>query len=74
MAPIVHGLESEYSQQVNFVYLDITDPANDEFLKSFGFRVTPHFFLLDESGELIQQWIGPITADDLRTSFDSNLQ
>jgi len=73
MAPIVHGLESEYSQQVIFVYLDISDPANDEFLTTFGFRGTPHFFLLDEAGVLIQQWLGTPTADELRTSFDSNL-
>ena len=74
MAPIVHGLESEYSQRVTFVYLDITDPANDEFLRSFGFRGTPHFWLLDGSGELIQQWLGIVSDADFRASFDSNLQ
>jgi hypothetical protein len=74
MAPIVHGLESEYSQRVKFVYLDITDPANNDFLKSVGFRGTPHFFLLNGSGEVIQQWVGTISADNIRTSFDNNLQ
>jgi len=73
MVPIVHGLESEYSQLVEFVYLDISDPANDDFLRTFGFRGTPHFFLLNESGELIQQWLGTPTADEFRASFDSNL-
>ena len=73
MAPIVHGLETEYFGQVTFVYLDITDPANDEFLRKYAFRGTPHFFLLDGAGEMVQQWIGSQPADAFRTSFDSNI-
>ena len=74
MAPIVHGLESEYAGQVQFIYLDISDPANDEFLRSLGFRGTPHFFILNGAGELEQQLVGPQTADALRASIEGNLQ
>ena len=41
MAPIVHGLEVEYYNRINFVYLDVDDPANDNFLKQLGWSLIP---------------------------------
>jgi len=70
MAPIVHGLEVEYFGSVNFVYLDIDDPANDNFKKELGYKYQPHFFLVDGEGNIIQQWLGPVSADDFRAAFD----
>jgi len=40
MAPIVHGLEAEYSERINFVYLDIDDPANSDLLSFLGYPTT----------------------------------
>ena len=74
MAPIVHGLEVEYFGKVKFAYLDIDDPANDEFKQVLGYRVQPHFFLIDGDGNIIQQWVGTVSADDFRAAFDSTLQ
>jgi len=74
MAPIVHGLEAEYTDQINFVYLDIDDPANDQFKQALGYRVQPHFYLLDGNGEIIQQWLGNVSAADFRASFDAALE
>jgi hypothetical protein len=74
MAPIVHGLEVEYYDKIKFSYLDIDNPANDEFKSALGFRVQPQFFLLDENGEIIQQWVGSVSADDFRAAFDAALE
>lgn len=74
MAPIVHGLEVEYSNKVNFVYLDIDDPANAEYLKKLGYRYQPHFFIIDGQGAVLQQWLGPVAAGDFRAAFESYLQ
>jgi len=73
MAPIVHGLESEYAGQINFVYLDIDDDRNDEFKNQLGFRYQPQFFLLDGEGNIIQQWVGPVTEDQFREAFETAL-
>lgn len=54
MAPVVHGLEDKYSNQVNFVYLDIDDPAAVRLireLKMFSDYV-PTFFFINSQGEL----------------------
>ena len=74
MAPVVHGLEAEYYNQVKFTFLDIDDPANDEFKRTLGFRVQPQFFLLDSNGNILQQWAGSVSVDDFRAAFDANLQ
>ena len=73
MAPVVHGLEAEYYDQLIFSYLDIDDPTNDDFKRILGFRVQPQFLLLDENGEIIQQWFGRVSADDFRTAFNEAL-
>jgi len=70
MAPIVHGLEVEYFGAINFVYLDIDDAVNANFLKELGFRYQPHFILLDGEGNILQQWLGPVSADDFRVAFN----
>lgn len=73
MAPIVHGLEYEYYGRMNFVYLDIDDPANDNFESQLGFRYQPQMFLLDGNGNILQEWIGPVAEADLRAAFEANL-
>ncbi len=74
MAPIVHGLEVEYFNKINFVYLDVDDNANADFLKQLGYRYQPHFMLIDGQGNVLQQWLGPVEAGDFRVAFDSYLQ
>ena len=74
MAPIVHGLENKYGDQINFVYLDIDDPAGNIIKRELGYRVQPHFFLLDGQGNIIEQWVGIVSEDTLRSSFDKSLQ
>jgi hypothetical protein len=73
MSPVVHGLEAEYYNRIEFSYLDIDDPANDEFKRILGFRVQPQFLFLDENGEIIQQWFGRVSAEDFRSAFDTVL-
>lgn len=74
MAPIVHGLEDEYQEQMNFVYLDIDDPATSSFKKQLGYRVQPHFFLLDENGAILKQWLGRVSEEELRENIEAALR
>lgn len=70
MAPIVHGLEAEFSPDINFVYLDIDDDRNDRFKRDLGYRYQPHYFLLDGEGNILQTWVGRVAEDDLRAAFN----
>jgi thiol-disulfide isomerase/thioredoxin len=73
MAPVVQGIEKEYTGRVNFIYLDIDDPATDLFKQLLRYRVEPHFFLLDAHGKVLQQWVGYVTVEQFRQSLDSAL-
>lgn len=69
----MHGLESEYYGRINFVYLDIDDPANDSFKEQLSYRYQPHLFLIDGDGKIIQQWVGPVPREELVSAFDNML-
>lgn len=73
MAPIVHGLEAEYAGKVRFTYLDIDDRLSDKLKSALGYRAQPHFFLLDEQGEIIAQWLGFVDADTFRAAINTGL-
>jgi hypothetical protein len=73
MAPIVHGLAAEYEGKIDFIYLDIDDPANDGFKQKLGFRYQPQIFLLDADGGIQNEWVGPVTEGELRLALDDAL-
>lgn len=70
----MHGLEAEYDQKMKFTYLDIDDPANDAFKQELGYRVQPHIFLLDEEGNVLQEWLGMVSEEQFRQAFDNALK
>jgi hypothetical protein len=69
MAPIVHGLEQEWGQQVDFLYLDIADSVNADAMARFGFRATPHFFLVARDGSVARTWQGLVERDTLAAAL-----
>jgi hypothetical protein len=65
----VHGLEQEWSGRVQFVYLDIDDPRNDPLKRQLSYRYQPHFYLFDGDGNIVEQWVGYVTAEELEAAF-----
>ena len=74
MKSIVHGLEARYSDRMVFTYLDIDDPATAPIKAALGYRVQPHFFLLDGQGNVLKQWLGFVEELDFVNAFDAALQ
>lgn len=73
MLPVVHGLEAQYGEQIEFVYLDIDDADTQSLKDVLGYRVQPHFFLVDGDGVVIQQWLGVVSEDDFVSAFQQVL-
>jgi thiol-disulfide isomerase/thioredoxin len=73
MAPVVQGVEREYNTRMNFIYLDIDDPATEVFQRQLGFDAEPQFFLLDQLGIVLQEWQGYVTVDEFRAAFEAAL-
>lgn len=70
----MHGLERDWRHQIHFAYLDIDDPQTMPFKQALGYQYQPHLFLLDADGNIIQQWVGYVTADQLTSAFEAAVQ
>lgn len=66
MAPVVHGLEQQYKDRVDFVYLNVADPRNADAKRSLGFVSTPHFLFLGSNGAPVDTLQGVVPADSVR--------
>ena len=73
MAPIVHGLEDLYSEQINFVYLDVDDPGTNDFKRQFGYRYQPEYYLVGPDGVILQSWFGFAPPEAFMEVFDNVL-
>ena len=67
----MHGLEAEYYDRIDFTYLDIDDPTNDQFKRALGYQYQPHLFLLDGDGNILGQWVGRTSAEVLVAAFNA---
>ena len=73
MSPYMNELESEYKHMMNFVFLDIDDPATGLLKEALGYKMQPHIFLLDENGVILKQWVGYATKEELESSIKKYL-
>ena len=73
MKPIVDGLEREYGEQIDFVYLNIDNPDTAAAKEKFGYRVQPHFFLVSAEGEVVEEWLGPVQRQQFVAAFETVL-
>ncbi len=69
MAPVINGLESRFSTQVNFVYLDLEDPANSMLNVLGENQVPPILFLLDGQGNILKHWRGLVEPAELEQAL-----
>jgi thioredoxin 1 len=74
MAPVLHELEAEYDSRVNFIYVDIDDPATAGLKAALHFRLQPQFFLLDPEGRVIKQWQDFVSAEEFKVTIDDALK
>ena len=69
MAPIVHGLERQYRDRIDFIYLDIADARNANAKTRFQFVATPQFVLLRADGTVLGGWQGVVTRDSVERAL-----
>lgn len=74
MAPVVDGLEKQYAGRIDFLYLNIAVPRNDSAKRAFGFRATPHLFLVHAGGVAQASMQGVVPEDSLRGALDRLLR
>jgi thioredoxin-related protein len=71
MKPIVHGLEKQYAGRIDFVYIDVSDPATQDLQSRLEFRGTPQFVFLDATGQPSgQAKYGVVAENELKAALD----
>lgn len=65
IAPAIHRLEDRYGDQMNFIYLDVSDINTRQLQRELGYTRPPHFFLLDEDGGILKEWQGDVSEVEL---------
>ncbi len=69
--PVLKSLEEEWGRKINFAYLDVDDPLNVENIQKLSrLKVVPEVLLLDANGNIIKDWIGPPTREELISEFE----
>ena len=69
MKPIVHRLEEQYGNNIEFVYVNIDNPESQTLKEQYGFRVQPHFVLVGGDGQVIGEWFGVNEGATFETAF-----
>ena len=69
MAPVVHGLESQYFGRIGFTFLDVDDAQNADLMQQFKFQYQPMFVLVDGDGNPVKTWFGAVSASEFEAEF-----
>lgn len=70
---MVHRLEAEYWDKVDFIYLNQYDSANQRVFDRYGMRGRPVFALITPEGDEIIKWFGAKSEDEMRKILDDYL-
>ncbi len=74
MATTVEALRDRYGDDINFVMLDIDDPARSAQVQTYGVTGVPHFVTLDANQVIADSTVGRVPAQVLSQTFDRLLE
>lgn len=66
MQKTMDALRAEFKGKVDFVAVDVNDPANRELLMKYQIRLIPTTFLYDRNKNLYFQYGGALSVDEMR--------
>ena len=74
MMPIVNGLETEFGNEIAFLYLDAADNAEgQQAFESLSFLGHPAYMIFSPAGEELYRSFGIVTGDNLQNAIESTL-
>lgn len=56
----MNGLEDQFSDEIEFVWLDIDDSSSLPTREKYGIVQRTRYILVDESDTVILRWFGPL--------------
>ncbi|NQS92044.1 MAG: hypothetical protein HQ574_06500 [Chloroflexi bacterium] len=73
MQPIVDGLETEYSEMVEFERINASTNQGLKLFNSYGLFGHPSYMILDDTGEILWQSVGEQTGEFVENALISAL-
>ncbi len=71
--PEVVNLGEKYDGKINFVRMNVDNPASRKSLRTYGVRATPTFVLLDANGQVLANISGYPGYNQFVQTFDRML-
>lgn len=61
----MNGLQAQFGEQIEFVVLDIDDPATLPLRQHYNMVQRTNYVLVNARGEVVQRWFGPLDEDQV---------
>jgi hypothetical protein len=69
----VNRLTDDYSAEIDFIALNIDDPATMPARQQFDIVARTRYVLLDANGVEVKRWIGPLNAGQVIADIEAFL-
>ena len=56
----MNGLENEFSDEIDFIWLNADDKATLGARQAFNIVQRSRYVLVDENNQVVQRWFGPL--------------
>jgi len=74
MQPIVNGLETEYRESVEFIYVNASTTEGLEIFNAYSLFGHPSYLILDDTGKVLWQSVGEKPAGDIQNALETALE
>ena len=73
IAPVILNLDSQYSDRMNFIYLDTDDEETKPFQTKLKYTIIgrPRIYLIDGLGTILRDWTGYVSLEELQQAITS---
>jgi len=69
----VDRLKAQYGAEIEFIMLDVDDPATRSMRDRYGLVAQSQYVLADAAGEPQQKWFGYLQESEVAGAFDTFL-
>lgn len=66
----MRGLEKNYPQDIQFVWVNILQPESQSMIDEYGFSSTPEIYLVDPQGVIVGFWDDSLEIVSLQNALD----
>jgi hypothetical protein len=69
----VNELNRQFSDQIDFFYLDVDQPVTSDLMAQLDVRSRSTYVLLAPDGAELARWVGPINLASMQTQIENKL-